>query len=124
MGTPLGANYLTPSRILIDYVRWPHMGKGRVIKPGQKIHASVAFIQSYEPRATFSDDVEGGSWLRILTQGRRDSIEWANEIKDLLELDLFDHTRLKILLDGIEKNMRSESIRHLGMWASTCMCTR
>ena len=100
------------------------MGKGRVIKPGQKIHASVAFIQGYEPRATFSDDVERGSWLRILTQGRPDRIDWANEIKDLLELDLFDHTRLKFILDDIEMNMDTKAIQRLGMWTSTCMCTR
>jgi hypothetical protein len=98
------------------------MGKGRVIKPGQKIHASVAFIRNYEPRAVFSDGVEKGDWLRILTKGRKDTVDWSNEIKDFLELDLFDHSRLKILLDNLQKNMDAESAAGLVLWASTGMC--
>ena len=100
------------------------MGKGRVIKPGQKIHASVAFIQNYEPRAIFSEGVEEGDWLRILTKGRQGSFNWANEAKDLLELDLFDHSRLKIYLEKLQKNINdSESIEGLDLWVSTGMST-
>ena len=99
------------------------MGKGRVIKPGQKIHASVAFIQDYEPRATFSDAVERGSWLRILTKGRQD-MDWTDKIKDLLELDLFDHSRLRILLDDIKESRDPKAIERLEVWASTCTCAR
>ncbi|KAF8873266.1 hypothetical protein BD779DRAFT_1452053, partial [Infundibulicybe gibba] len=32
---------------------WPHLANLRIIKPGQKIHASVAFVDNYRPRAKF-----------------------------------------------------------------------
>jgi hypothetical protein len=31
----------------------PHFGKGRIISPGQKVHASVLFRHNYRPKASF-----------------------------------------------------------------------
>ncbi|KAG2144035.1 hypothetical protein BD769DRAFT_1348052, partial [Suillus cothurnatus] len=31
----------------------PHIGKGRIISPGQKVHASVLFRHNYRPKASF-----------------------------------------------------------------------
>jgi hypothetical protein len=98
------------------------MGKGRVIKPGQKIHASVAFIQNYEPHAIFSDGIDTGDWLRILMKGRQDTFDWHKEIKDILELDLFYLSGLKIILDDMQKNIHAEHAKGLELWTSTCKC--
>lgn len=67
-------------------------GKGRIIKPGQLIHASVAFkLQGeYTPKAIFSADMKGKSWGAIIGRGRDDDIAWANDLEDILEIDLFD----------------------------------
>jgi hypothetical protein len=92
-----------------------------VIKPGQKIHASVAFIQNYQPRARFSDDVEGGDWLRVLTAGRQDRFEWT-KITDFLELDLFDYSRAELLINNLRRSKDvDQSMRTLGFWAETRM---
>ena len=87
-----------------------------MIQPGQKIHASVAFIQDYEPLAKFSERIEKGDWLRILCKGRQDSFEWSDKIKELLELDLFDHTRVKPLIEEIKRDVKL--VRDLEFWTT------
>ncbi|KAI9455298.1 hypothetical protein F5148DRAFT_1226410 [Russula earlei] len=102
-----------------DSTTWlPHLGQGRTIMPGQKIHASVAFIQNYQPKAKFSVDVEGGDWIRILGTGRQDSFDWTDPIRDLMELDLFNPASVKRLVASIIRNRSISDIERLHFWAS------
>jgi hypothetical protein len=67
-------------------LRWPHLKKGRVIKPGQKIHASVAFIeQEYRPKANFAEGMTW-KWDVILRKGKQDQISWMKEIEGIFVL--------------------------------------
>lgn len=36
----------------------PHVGKGRTILPGQKVHASVRFRTNYRPKACFWKNIQ------------------------------------------------------------------
>jgi hypothetical protein len=73
--------------------RRPHIGKGRAILPGQKIHASVAFRQRYTPRATFVDNESNLSWDGLVGTGTDWNFspslpgKWA----DFLEMDIYDY---------------------------------
>ena len=86
-------------------VRWPHLSRGRVIQPGQKIHASVCFIGGgYTPKARFSEDVTGDwdtDWSKLIgvAIGKKDGLDWARPIEDILEMDLFDLSNVKLIVD-------------------------
>jgi hypothetical protein len=75
--------------------------EGRVIKPGQKIHASVAFIEDYKPKANFAEGMTQKTWDDILIQGKQDEISWTKEILEILEMDLFDHLNVKTIIDEL-----------------------
>jgi hypothetical protein len=80
-----------------------------VIKPGQKIHASVAFIGGYkpkanEPKAKLSTEMTKKGWDAIIRKGHCDRIGWADGLNDLLEMDLFDYSNV----DEIMKLARSD----------------
>ena len=77
----------------------PHVWQGRVIKPGQKIHVSVSFIRDYKPKAKFSPGIEK-DWNSILGKGQPSDVSWTRGIKDLLELDLFGDSNVKMILDN------------------------
>jgi hypothetical protein len=36
----------------------PHVGKGHIILPGQKVHASVRFLTNYRPKARFRRNIQ------------------------------------------------------------------
>ena len=74
--------------------RGPNRGRGRVILPGQKIHASVAFrLQDYRPQATFADNQSNFDWGQLVGKGPSWHLSpslpenWAN----ILEMDVFDY---------------------------------
>ncbi|KAJ7484542.1 hypothetical protein FB451DRAFT_1232827 [Mycena latifolia] len=75
----------------------PHLSKGRVIKPGQKIHASVAFIKNYKPKAILPSKTTG--WKDILEKGSRLEHSWTTKLRDILEMDLFDLSNIKALIE-------------------------
>ena len=104
--TPHGARHCgaTVSTLKIC-LRWPHFAQGRVIKPGQKIHASVAFIYNYVPKATLSTYGDGRDWSHIVGKGKQNSTEWAAGIKDLLEMDLFDFSNPRVIIQQVENDM-------------------
>lgn len=59
--------------------------------PGQTIHASVCFIdKAYVPKAKFHPDFPIRDWERIVGVGMLSDTAWADQIKDVLEMDLFD----------------------------------
>jgi hypothetical protein len=98
--------------------------KGRVIKPGQKIHASVAFIEDYEPKANFAEGMTLKTWDDILRKGKQDEISWTKEIQEILEMDLFDHSNVKTIIDELKLNMENfQLIGRLEFLASTRMCS-
>ena len=100
------------------------MKDGRVIKPGQKIHASVAFIEDYKPKANFAEGMTQKTWDDILGMGKQDQISWTKEIQEILEMDLFDHSNVKTIIDELELNMEnSQLIGRLEFLASTRMCS-
>jgi hypothetical protein len=95
-----------------------------VIKPGQKIHASVAFIEDYEPSANFAEGMTLKTWDDILRKGRQDEISWAKEIEEILEMDLFDHSNVTTIINELELNLENfQLISRLEFLASTCMCS-
>lgn len=102
------------------YIWWPHCGKGRVIQPGQKIHASVSFIHNYQPKATFSRSMTGKGWNNILGVGKKDGVDWADGITDRLEMDLFDLSNITTIIDKVSENLDDvDSIGRLEFLAST-----
>ncbi|KAJ7201122.1 hypothetical protein GGX14DRAFT_524665 [Mycena pura] len=70
----------------------PHLGAGRIIVPGQRIHISVAFKKTYKPRATFL--LPGGiEWESFLGKEiETSSFEWLDQLGDKVEKNLFDAT--------------------------------
>lgn len=91
-----------------------------MIKPGQKIHASVCFIPDYVPQANFSPGQAGPSWENIVGKGRRSDSSWVKGIEDLLELDLFDYLNVKSIIEGISQAHRqSDDIERLRFIALT-----
>lgn len=71
------------------------MAVGRIIKPGQKVHVSVCFMDPavYKPKATFDPEMANGiSWDQIVGVGRIDDGSWADDpkIEKFIEKDIFD----------------------------------
>ncbi|KIM73856.1 hypothetical protein PILCRDRAFT_14925 [Piloderma croceum F 1598] len=98
---------------------WPHLAKGRVIQPGQKIHASVAFIRDYQSEATFGEGMRN-EWRDIVNSGKQDNVEWTKAIKGILELDLFDHSEAKISIERFKLDASNiDVIRRLEFMALT-----
>jgi hypothetical protein len=95
-GNPQGNTWCVSCKvhysISIFLFRRPHRGKGRVIREGQKIHASVAFKNGYRytPQAISPEGFP--SWYRIVGTGQMDDIAWAKDLNDIIEMDLFDFT--------------------------------
>jgi hypothetical protein len=86
---------------LNSFSRALHVGQSCTIKPGQLIHVSVAF-NKYIPRAKFSAEMQGRSWGTIIGQGHKDDINWANNLADILEMDLFDHSQAGLLIGQLK----------------------
>ena len=85
--------------------RWPHLAGARKIKPGQKVHASVAFIHgNYKPKATLQRSGAEIEWERILGKGNKDNVDWADGLQHLLEMDLFDYSNGAAITVGLAKN--------------------
>jgi hypothetical protein len=76
-----------------------------VIKPGQKVHASVAFISNYKPKATHLKGEAGIEWKRILGKGVKDNVDWANERQ--VEMDLFDYSNAAMIVGLANKDIRN-----------------
>lgn len=104
-----------------------------MIKPGQKIHASVSFIKGYKSCATFSPGIAGGSWDTFAEKGQQDGSSWAKGIEHLLELDLFDYSKVKTIIEevnrGLDKKPRLDLLsfmaltRRLPLGAVTVHCS-
>ncbi|KAJ7512938.1 hypothetical protein B0H11DRAFT_1698165, partial [Mycena galericulata] len=74
-----------------EVTRTPHLGAGRIIVPGQRIHLSVALkSKDYRPKAKFLQDA-GIEWDSFIGKdlGAGD-FKWALLLKNEIEMDLFD----------------------------------
>lgn len=88
-----------PCSIPTDFLsRFPHRSEGRRIKPGQKIHASVAFIKNYKPKAILTSKDKG--WHDILGKGSKSELAWTEDLRDILEMDLFDLSKTPALVEA------------------------
>ncbi|KZP06348.1 hypothetical protein FIBSPDRAFT_902882 [Athelia psychrophila] len=82
----------------------PHQGRGRAIYPGQKIHASVAFIDnSYKPKAVFKH-APTLDWTQVIGHGPSGEFLRHVDWTDRLELDLFDMNAAPEWIDILRKN--------------------
>lgn len=96
------------ARTQICLPRLPHRKKGRLIKPGQRIHASVAFIKSYTPKALIAMNAQSTiTWDNILTSGRQDNLNWS---QDILDMDLFDLESVPLIVDAIRADLNSTDL--------------
>ncbi|KAJ7499779.1 hypothetical protein FB451DRAFT_1358840 [Mycena latifolia] len=105
--------YLPLSRLSFktpqDVTMSPHLGAGRVIVPGQRIHISVAFkSKGYTPRATFlqENSIQWESFVgKELQAGTFDWVHrWANQV----EMDLFDASFTMEAIQELEKIWANE----------------
>jgi hypothetical protein len=68
------------------------------------------------PKATFEE--ENKLWSLILGKGRRDEVDWANGVENMLELDLFDFSDVAPIINQIKREMNLERIGRLKFIAS------
>ncbi|KAF7364593.1 DUF2235 domain-containing protein [Mycena venus] len=69
-----------------ETTRKPHLGAGRIITPGQRVHISVAFKNPpYSPRATFLQNPDF-KWESFVGK----ELELDEKLTDQIEMDLFD----------------------------------
>jgi len=59
-------------------------------------------LSKYIPKANFSDEMEGKSWGTIIGKGRNDDLEWVNDLEDILEMDLLDHSLAGTLIEQLK----------------------
>ena len=84
-----------------------HLGKGRQIQPGQKVHASVSFSKKYTPKAVFPKGLDSPKWDDLI---RSDNVTERVELDDTsswmgwLELDIFDESVASTVVVNLEKS--------------------
>ena len=84
-----------------------HLGKGRQIQPGQKVHASVAFSKKYTPKAVFPKGFDSPKWDDLI---RSDNVTERVELNDTsgwmgwLEMDIFDESAASTVVVNLEKS--------------------
>jgi hypothetical protein len=77
-----------------------HKGQGRIIKPGQKVHSSVAFCdERYHPRAILPDQ---RCLDELLGKGSRSNREWAKGWEYLIEMDIFDLSLMSNVIETLK----------------------
>jgi hypothetical protein len=82
-----------------------HRGKGRKIKPGQKIHASVAFSPSeYRPKAVLPKDGPPSNWESLITLNGDTQFNYPKDWEPWLEMDIFDLTTAQTVIDNLESS--------------------
>ena len=87
-----------------------HRGRGQKIKPGQKVHSSVAFCdESYHPRAILPDE---RCLYDLVRKGSRSNREWAKGWENLIEMDIFDLS----LMSNVIETLKSGTGGGISMW--------
>ena len=94
--------------------RKPHRGKGRRVQNGQKIHASVLFKHGYRPQAVFAKDYQQLKWGEIIGLGDPHTVGWTENLKDILEMDLYDCTAGGSLISQLKDVIiRANAAKHI-----------
>jgi hypothetical protein len=92
------------------------MGKGRKILLGQKIHASVAFKEClcYKPLAQAKSPQGKIDWELLVGSGKTDDISWTQQWEEYLEMDVFDHSTVRPILEKLrDVNQPAENLRRV-----------
>jgi hypothetical protein len=79
----------------------PHMGRGRKIVPGQKLHASVLLKSHYLPKAKLWSPED--KWPGCVDLDDPRELEMLIDLDDKWEKDLFDSTAAGFLVDKIRQ---------------------
>jgi hypothetical protein len=87
-----------------------HRGRRRKIKPGQKVHSSVAFCdESYHPSAILPDE---GCLYDLVGKRSRSNREWMKGWEYLIEMDIFDLS----LMSNVIETLKSGTGGGCSMW--------
>ncbi|KAF8532009.1 hypothetical protein JB92DRAFT_3104395 [Gautieria morchelliformis] len=96
-----------------DSASTTYRGHGRKMKPGQRIHASVAFCPtSYCPKAKLTPEGSVKAWTNLVGGGDRGQRKWTDHFKDVLELDFFDDTTVTEVIQRLKMGPDNEK----GVW--------
>jgi hypothetical protein len=109
---------------LSDSLSSLHFGEGRVVYPGQKIHASVAFCKpTYRPKARIPDHPSLKDWGDLVHAGGRGRVDWATRMQDVLEMDIFDHEAAINVVNKLTTNQGDDYelwLHHLDVMMWSC----
>lgn len=79
-----------------------HRGRGRKIKPGQTIHASVAFSPDrYVPKAHLPPSDKPKSWRDLIKSRGKDEFVCPEGWEGLLEMDIFDVSTANAIIENL-----------------------
>jgi hypothetical protein len=100
--------------ICIWFVKFlrPHIGRGRKIQAGQKVHSTVVFTpEAYRPKAILP---KARSWDELERKGSPSSREWReiNEWDGLIEKDIYDLSQMPTVINSLKSGTGSET----SMW--------
>ena len=89
-----------------------------MIKPGQKVHSSIAFCdESYHPKAILP---EGRRLYDLVGRGSRSNTEWVKGWKDLIEMDVFDLSLMSNVIEMLKSGKgNASSVSYLKAMTST-----
>lgn len=57
--------------------------------------------------ARFSEDVTNIDWMRLIGTGKRDGLDWAKPIESVLEMDLFDLSNVRVIVDKAREDLNN-----------------
>ncbi|KAF7974640.1 hypothetical protein HWV62_11636, partial [Athelia sp. TMB] len=97
-----------------DITRRPNRGRGRMMYPGQKIHASVAYGPAgYTPRAVFIPDQQWPEkWEQLVGQGKSGALGSVASWRGCLDMDVFDINAAPTLVELIRIEGTSRGVAH------------
>ena len=106
------------SYLLIEAFVRPHLGSGRKIHPGQKIHSALVrargpSAENHIPKASVFDDNHDNNsfWANLRGWGR----EPTANIPEWLEVDLYEYSKLavdKLVSEGDDTALNLKSLHH------------
>lgn len=80
-----------------------HLGRGRKIQPGQKIHASVAFCpKGYRPKAVLPPNERTKDWKDLIKFNGEKVFKCPNNWENIVEMDIFDASTVEMLIRYLE----------------------
>ncbi|KAG2078485.1 hypothetical protein BDR04DRAFT_1112672 [Suillus decipiens] len=98
-----------------EQTRVPHVGKGRVILPGQKIHASVLFRTNYRSKASFWRNLR--QWPEAIYFHIANDQERLSKLADTWEVP-FKRSTAEVLVGAIHKKHILDYVDRLAFMCS------